>query len=214
MSDAVKPKEKLSAYERWELPHLGSNTMGNTSTRQKESKPALVLPTAAQLEEIQRQAHDEGYQAGFAEGTRAGHTEGAQRIAALFEAIEQAAQQTDQEVAQDLLNLSLEVARQMVQQSLSVHPEMLLNTIREAIGSLPHFNQAAHLVLHPDDAAMVRSSMAEQLSHTGWKIIEDTTIARGGARVKTAHSEIDATLENRWQRIVAALGQDSSWIQQ
>ena len=206
MSDAANPKKGLTAYERWEMPNFSSGGAGNAGTRQKGNKTGVILPTAIQLEEIQRQAHDEGYQAGYAEG--------AQRVAALLATMEQALQQTDQEISQDLLNLSLEVARQMVQQTLNVHPEILLNTIREAIASLPHFNQGAHLVLHPDDAVMVRASMGEQLSHTGWKIFEDANILRGGARVETAHSQIDATLANRWQRIVAAIGQDRSWIQE
>ena len=211
MSDPATPTEQLTAYERWELPNFGTNSMAataqpNSFESQNNDSPDIVLPTAAQLEEIQRQAHDEGYQAGYAEG--------AQRIAALLNSMEHALQQADQEIAQDLLKLSLEVARQMVQQTLKTHPEILLNTIREAINSLPHFNQGAHLVLHPDDAALVRTSMGEQLSHTGWKIFEDAQIARGGVRVETAHSQIDATLANRWQRIVAAIGQDSSWIQE
>jgi flagellar assembly protein FliH len=210
MSDSATPKEQLTAYERWELPSFGTTGSGNSGqsrahAREQGNRADIVLPTAVQLEEIQRQAHDEGYQAGYAEGT--------QRIAALLNALEQALQQADQAIAQDLLGLSLEVARQMVQQTLKVKPEVLLSVISEAIGSLPHFNQGAHLVLHPDDATMVRASIGEQLSHTGWKIYEDALLARGGARVETAHSQIDATLANRWQRIVAAIGQDSSWIQ-
>jgi flagellar assembly protein FliH len=201
MSNAAIPKEHGTSFERWEPTSFGA--IGKIK---KDQEPGVVLPTAMQLEEIQRQAHEEGYQAGFAEGS--------QRMTALLSAMEQALQQADQTIAQDLLTLSLEVARQMVQQALKTNPEILLNTIREAIGSLPHFNQGAHLVLHPDDAAMVRASMGEQLSHSGWKIFEDALIARGGARVETAHSQIDATLENRWQRIVASIGQDSSWIQE
>jgi flagellar assembly protein FliH len=206
MSNAATPKEELTAYERWEMPNFAQSGTGNAGARQKGNNAGIVLPTAVQLEEIQRQAHDEGFQAGYQEGS--------QRMAALLNTMEQALQQADQEIAQDLLKLSLEVARQMVQQTLKANPEILLNTIREAISSLPHFNQGAHLVLHPDDATMVRASMGEQLAHTGWKIFEDALIARGGARVETAHSQIDATLANRWQRIVAAIGQDSTWIQE
>ena len=208
MSDTAIPKQELTAYERWELPDFGATgRMGDASfIRHNKNKSGIVLPTAVQLEEIQRQAHDEGYQAGYAEGM--------QRFSALLNSMEQALQQADQEIAQDLLNLSLEVARQMVQQTLNTHPEILLNTIRAAISSLPHFNQGAHLVLHPDDASMLRAGMGEQLNHSGWKIFEDALIARGGVRVETAHSQIDATLANRWQRIVASIGQDSSWIQE
>ncbi len=206
MSDASNPTKELTAYERWELPNFGSTGISNAGIQQKADSDGIKLPTAAELEEIQRQAHDEGYQAGIAEGK--------QDIATLLNSMEQALQQADQEIAQDLLKLSLEVARQMVQQVIKTYPEILLNTISSAIASLPHFNQGAHLVLHPDDATIVRASMSEQLSHSGWKIFEDAQIARGGARVETAHSQIDATVANRWQRIVASIGQDSSWIQE
>ncbi len=211
MSDASNPNkdvtsnEPLATYERWEFTNFGSTAMSKTGKRQKADSDAIKLPTAAELEEIQRQAYDEGYQAGSAKGK--------QHIATLLNSMEQSLQRADQEIAQDLLNLAMEVARQMVQQVIKTNPEVLLNTISAAIASLPHFNQGAHLVLHPDDATMLRAAMGEQLSHSGWKIFEDAKITPGGARIETAHSQIDATLENRWQRIVAAIGQDSSWIQ-
>lgn len=205
MSDSDLPTDQSATYERLEFTNFGSGRSAFGSNKQEE-EPEFVLPTAADIEEIQRQAHEEGYQAGFAAGS--------QRIAALLNTLTQAMQQTDQEIAQELLNLSIEVARQMVQQELKIHPEILLNTIREAIGSLPHFSQGAHIVLHPEDAAMLRASMGEQLSHSGWKIFEDSLIERGGARIETAHSQIDATVANRWKRIVSSIGQDSSWIQE
>lgn len=210
MSDAARPKEQLTAYERWELPNLGVSGGKASASWLSKNKNEIELPTAAQLEEIQRQAHDEGYQAGLAEGI----AEGAKKIEALLKTLSDALQQADEDIAQELLDLALEVARQMVQQTLKTQPEILLNTIRAAITSLPHFNQGAHLVLHPDDAEIVRNSMGEQLTHTGWKVFEDVLIARGGARIETAHSQIDATLENRWQRIVAAIGQNSAWIRE
>ena len=137
MSNTATPKEKLTAYERWELPNFESSdktaqSKAPVAPKQNINEESVILPTAAQLEEIQRQAHYEGYQAGYAEG--------AQRVAAMMAAMEQALQQSDQAIAQDLLNLSLEVARQMVQQSLKTNPEILLNIIREAISSLPHFS--------------------------------------------------------------------------
>lgn len=203
MSNPPIPKGQASTYERLEFTNF---EQGMSFSKSGKNKQNIVLPTAAELEEIQRQAHEEGYQAGYAEG--------AQRITALLNALEQALQQTDHEIAQDLLNLSLEVAQKMVQQSLKTKPEILLNIISEAINSMPHFNQGAHLLLHPDDAALVRTNIGEKLNHSGWKIFEDPQIARGGVRVETAHSQIDATLENRWKRIVAAIGQDSTWLQE
>ena len=96
--------------------------------------------------------------------------------------------------------------------ALQVNPEIILKIVNDAINSLPHFNQNAHLLLHPDDAELVKNQMGEQLAHAGWKLFPDKRISRGGCRVETAHSHIDATTEMRWQRIVEAIGQDKSWM--
>ncbi len=209
MSDVLIPKEKLTAYERWELPSFdaggGIRVSGNPG--------GMKLPTASELEDIQRQAHDEGYQAGYAEGSHQASLE-TQQLASLVASMELALQEVDQQVTQSLLELALELAQQMLHQALKINPELLLEVIRDAISSLPHFNPGAHIVLNPADAEIVRARMGEQLAHSGWKIFEDAQIARGGARIETAHSQIDATLETRWKRITANMGQDSSWLQE
>ncbi len=205
MPDALTPKEQLTAYQRWELPAFDMVKVAGTP-------PPIGLPTAAQLENIHIQAHEEGYQTGYAEGIKQASTE-AQRITNMLESLNKELQQVDQRIAQDLLNLSLEIAKQMLQQALKIKPELLLNVVRAAINELPYFNQHAHLVLHTDDAELLRTSMGEQLLHTGWKIFEDSQIERGGCRVETAHSQIDATLPKRWQRVVASIGQDNAWLE-
>lgn len=196
MSDALTKEENLTAYQRWELPAFDL------------AQSTVALPTAAQLERIHQQAHEEGYRAGL---KQAGNE--AQRMAGMLNALDTALQQMDQEITQNLLDLALEIARQMLHQALAVKPELLLNVVRAAISELPHFNQNAHLVLHPADAELVRTRMGEQLSHSGWKIFEDAKMERGGCRVETLHSQIDATLATRWKRVTASIGQDSSWLE-
>lgn len=205
MSDAVTPKEHLTAYQRWELPAFDM-------VKKVSTAPEMDLPTAAQLEHIHIQAHEEGYQAGYAEGMKLAGTE-AQRMERMLESLNKELQQVDQQIAQDLLNLALEIAKQMIQQALKIKPELLLNVVRAAINELPYFNQNAHLVLHSDDALLLRTSMGEQLLHSGWKVFEDDQIERGGCRVETAHSQIDATLPKRWQRVVASIGQENAWLE-
>jgi len=203
----VSTTDKLSAWQRWELPafEAGSSLARN-----------IGLPTAAQLEKMQQLARDEAYQAGYAEGQQRGYAEGMQqafaekeRLAELMKLLET---QIDEEVTLELMGLSLDIAQQVLQQSLKVQPELLLIMVREAIGSLPVFNQAAHLILNPEDAAMVREHMGEQLNHSGWKILEDPRMARGDARLETANSQVDATIEARWNRVVTAMGQESKWL--
>lgn len=205
MSDILTPKEQLTAYQRWELPAFDLAKAGG-------GRSSAVLPTAAQIEQTHMQAHEEGYQAGYTEGGQRADKE-AQRMAQMMDELNQELQQIDQKIAQDLLELALEIAKQMLQQALKVKPELLLEVVNKAIHELPLFNQHAHLVLHPDDAGLVRARMGEQLSHIGWKIIESDQVGRGGCRVETAHSQIDATLATRWQRIAAAIGQNNTWLE-
>jgi flagellar assembly protein FliH len=68
------------------------------------------------------------------------------------------------------------------------------------------------LILHPDDATLVREQLGDQLSQSDWKIHEDAQIKRGGCRIEANGSEIDASMETRWQRIVATIGLEDGWL--
>jgi flagellar assembly protein FliH len=203
-SSPVIPREQLSVYQRWELNSFDA------------AKPcrngAAILPTVEQVERIYQQAREEGDAAGYQEGKQQAEAE-TQRLQALLSDLEPELQQFDQQVAQDLLTLSLDIAKQMLGHALKVRPELVLAIVQEAIQCLPHSTQHAHLILHPDDADLVRSRLGDQLSHSGCKIREDTRIGKGGCRIETGGSQVDATLPTRWHRILAAIGQDGSWLE-
>jgi flagellar assembly protein FliH len=216
MSDMI-PKESLTAYQRWELPTF------DPPKEELVEIPTATLPTAAEVEQMHQQAYDEGHQEGYdrgyAEGAKQAREEEQKardevlRLGGMIDALDKELQQVDQQVAQSLLDLSMELAKRMLLQALKVKPELLLNVVNEAISELPHFSHHAYLILHPADAELVRSRMGEQLDHTGWKILEDAKIECGGCRVETANSQIDATLATRWKRIVASIGQESAWLE-
>ncbi len=204
----VISKEQLTAFERWELASFDPRSGGKL---QNNAQNSAKLITVGELDNIRQQAHKEGQEEGYTAGIQQARNEAAQ-INALMQNLQEALNKLDEQVAQSLLDLSLEVARKMVLEVLQVKPEIILNIVSEAVSSLPHFNQNAHLVLHPDDADLVRKQMGEQLAHTGWKVFTDTQIKRGGCRVETAHSHVDATTEARWKNVVESIGQDKSWL--
>ena len=210
-------KEQLTAYQRWELVSFNTTDQEPTSP----DNPSIAPPVnsaeqiAAQLHEIRQQAQHEGYAAGM----QAGHAAGQQQVLAeteklkkLMQNLQVAINQIDEQLAQSLLDLSLEIAKKMLLEALQVQPEIILKIVSTAIGNLPHFNQNAHLVMHPIDAELVRKNMGEQLAQAGWKIFTDEQIEQGGCRVETAHSNIDATNPARWKHIVKSIGQDRSWL--
>ena len=172
-----------------------------------EALPALHLPTVAEVEHIHEQAHQEGYAAGYEEGTARGRLESL-RLATLVETLEQALARLDAEVADELLALSVEIARLMVRRELAHKPEGILDVAREALGQLPHSHALIHL--HPDDASLVRNYLGEQLGHAGHRIVEDGAIASGGCRIEAGGSQVDATLQTRWRRILHNLGREEA----
>ena len=212
---SVIPKEQQTAFERWELASF--------DPQPAEKTPDNTLATLAEIENLRLKARDEGYtqghEAGYAEGYAKSYTAGIQQaqldsaqIHALLQNLQEALNQVDEHLAQSLLNLSLEIGRKMTGEVLRVNPEIILKIVNDAINVLPHFNQNAHLILHPDDAELVKKQMGDQLAHSGWKIFTDIRIQRGGCRVETAHSQVDASTEARWKRVVEAIGLDKSWL--
>lgn len=206
MSNKIIPKEQLSAYQRWEMSALDEERV-----EKSRSVGDMLLPTAEGLEQLQAQAHSEGFAAGYQEGKIKALAD-AERMKHLVAGLDEAMQQFDQQIANDVLALALEIAKQMLRQALKVKPGLALNVVREAMNALPQASHHPTLILNPEDATLVRSFLESDLAHANWKIQEDSRIERGGCRIESANSEIDATMEARWRRVAESLGRDDNWL--
>ncbi len=209
--------DKNTDYERWTPPSLGS-TSSLTAARSAHSAtidadqpdPSLRWPTAGELEQIHNDAHREGYAAGYEEGTARVRMEAA-RLHTLFEQLEQALSDWNDGVAREVAELGIEIARQVIDQSLVINPQAVTEVVREAIAQLPQ--QHTSVFLNPEDATLVRTQIGEQLSHAGHRIFEDAALSRGGCRVEASGSQIDGTLETRWRRVVEPLTKNAQWVE-
>ena len=223
------PKENLTAYQRWEVaafdetgelpPTTSTETSNALAAPPPEQPPPLTLATAEEVERIYTEAQESGYEAGQSAGHAAGYDEGlaqarveAAQINTLLENLQQALLGFEQGVADQLLAVSIEIASQVLRQSLRIKPELLLPVVREAVAALPPHHGHPALFVHPGDAALVRSHLGEQLSHNNWRIIEDSRLEAGGCRVEIGASEVDATLETRWRRVIEAIGVSQDWL--
>ena len=114
------------------------------------------------------------------------------------------------EKADDLLALSMEIARQLVRQTVAAKPDVVLAVIREALDQMPLLHAAIRL--NPEDASLARLRAGDQLTHAGHRIHEDPKLKRGDVIIEAGGSHLDASLASRWRRVVEALGQDAPWI--
>jgi flagellar assembly protein FliH len=177
----------------------------------------IKLPTADEIDSMFEVARREGHALGYGEGRELGYQEGAAKageqasqLAALGSAFDEGLARIDGEIAEEITALAIEIARQVIRHSLADHPAAIVETVRTALQQLPQ-NQVA-IQLHPDDAALVREYLADQLEHGRHQLIEDDTLSRGGCRVRAINCEIDATLETRWRRVLETIGRgDTTW---
>ncbi len=252
--------EELAHAAPWQLPEvdaegdfaeaLAQDLADSSPPEEPPERVSPPVPTAEELEAMQRQAfeeaasagreagyregfdkgnqegykegYDKGFQQGYREGRDKGEAEGreaaraeAEKVLAeevgylqrLMDCLSQPLARLDEEVERELVSLAMAVARQLVRRELKTDPGQIVAVVREALSLLPLSQRTVTLVMHPDDAERVRQALHLDQVRVPWEIVEDPLITRGGCRVETDVSRIDATVETRLAAAVAtALG--------
>lgn len=193
-----------------------------------EGQNAQAGPTPEELERLREAARQEGfeqgrregYEVGHAEGREAGHREGEARgrksgeraMRPQIKALEQLLQglstpyaELDETMEQELVQLAMAVARHLVRRELRTDPSAVVAVLREALGALPSADRKVRLYLHPQDARVVRDALQVEELNRPWSVVEDPTLSRGGVRVETDTSRVDATLETRLNAVIASV---------
>lgn len=195
----------LTAWERWELASFDAESAPPAGHEQETGGAEM---DKAELERLREEARHQGHEAGYAEGQAAARAE-AQRLARAAAGLEQALAQLDQQVADELLALATEIARQVVREEISARPDIIVKVVHEALAQMPH--QHATIFLHPEDASLLRSYAGDALAHAGHRILEDSRLSPGDCVLESGSSQTDATLATRWKRVVETLGIASAW---
>lgn len=194
----MNPRDDPSAFDQWEIP-----------------APAAAPPpedTAAECARLRDSARAEGYAEGLAAGRAEAEAAGA-RLRQLAESFSDTLDNLDFRLADMVLELALDVARQVVAGELAARPERVLDVVNMALKQMAETSREARLLLHPDDAALVRPQLESVLDKTRLRVVEDARIARGGCLVETSQGDLDATLPARWRQVVQLLGSNLNWLE-
>jgi flagellar assembly protein FliH len=200
--------DSVASAAAWEPPNVGAGAAARPQGDVQEHKwregqgwTGAPMVTAKQIEQIQRQAYDEG----FAQGRAAGLAAVKPPIETVLKALDSPLGEFDEAVLQEIVQLVKAVSRQLVRRELKAEPGEIMAVVREALGALPSASRAAQLKLHPEDAKLVREALALSEGDRPWKIVDDPTQTRGGCRVETETSLIDASLETRLNAVISRL---------
>ena len=206
MESRVIHQEQLASCDAWQLVTL-------CDERRESRKPSSG--TVAQKLNIlkaakQREGYDIGYGQGRAEALKS-VAEQVARLQSIVSSVEGAGSLLEQQHAGDVLDLAIEIARQILRGELSARRDALLPVVREAMSALPDSSLRRRLILHPSDLDIVRAHLGEELKLGSWQVVEDHLIEPGGCRVLSAAGEVDATLGTRWQRVLLTLNRTQAW---
>lgn len=183
----------------------------------KEDPDAVPQLTAEEIQAVIDKAYAEGHDSGFKDGYSKGRSladsENADEklaLQALAQKFSAAIVAKNIAICDDVLNLSLAIAKSMIQSEIKINPDIIKTIIGQATKKFIDATQLK-LSVHPDDAVIVRQYLQDELSAMQWHLIENLEIDRGGCVVETAQNAIDASNEVRWKAITESLGKNLDW---
>ncbi|MDZ4299254.1 MAG: flagellar assembly protein FliH [Moraxellaceae bacterium] len=199
-------------WERWQAPRVAE--AASSAQRPRSSNDVKTSPShntsvmsPAELAQIRQQAREEAWQQGLEEGRKAGQQElekAANRWHHIMDELTQPLAQSSQQVGDELTLLALAIAKQVIKTEIKAQPKQIIELVSEALKALPSATKSIQVVLHPDDARVVKQALQTN-TESSWKIEEDRQITVGGCVVKSDSARIDERVEARIERVVASL---------
>jgi flagellar assembly protein FliH len=170
--------------------------------------------------EAQKIGHDEGFQAGHREGYEKGLAEAralgnaeAQRLQQLVNEFTASVQALDAQIADSVVDLALNIARQVIRSTFVIAPEKVVETVRDILQADTNSDTLMYLRLHPEDMALLKRHLSDDPRLHKWHLEPDERIERGGCIAETSLGDIDATLKTRWERVAGTLSDHAPWIE-
>jgi len=195
MSEPAAPEAGPNA-QRWDLPSVEGGAV---------PRPGAKGVNVMHLTLVEREAWQHGYKDGHVEGVRKGEAELAKRIAevdvkiaaleAIIGTLARPLEDLDAAVETELTRLALTVGKHLARRELRIDPTQIIGIIRHSVSLLPLSARNIRIHLHPDDAAIVREKLAPASGQQEWVLAEDPLMARGGCRLTTDNSSVDARFE-------------------
>lgn len=164
----------------------------------------LISRAKEEANSIREAAAKEGYQQGIDAAK--------QDIESLKEAIEdffRAKQDVYDEIAPDILEISLDIAKKIIKKEMSENPKILLENIKGILKGLSKEESKIVLKVNPSQAEMLKQEMPEAVAMAGLEakviIMPDEDTMEGGCMLTTDNGVIDATIETQLTIISEAL---------
>ncbi len=177
---------------------------------------------------------EEGHKQGLLEGQEEVQ-QILKRFEQIIKFLTEPVEQVNLQVEEELLQLAMATAKQIIRREIHADPGQIIAVIKEGIAALPSGASKIKVFLHPADAEIARDNLklaAQQNSANNsasystnnstnnstsyneknndhdepvWRVIEEPVLTRGGCRIESESSRIDASIETRVAEIAAQI---------
>ena len=176
------------------------------------SGPAEPTPPAPyDLEQIRAAVERDAFAKGYAQGERAGAEAAATRGEGMLRRLKDTLEELTtlradmlRRTERQMVQLSLAIARRVVQRELSLDRAVLVGMARAAIDRLGD-HASATIRLHPDDYAAVASSLPSSDEQPRVRVEADPVVSRGGCFVQSDFGFMDVTPAAQFEELARAL---------
>src|SRR5690606_31952592 len=128
-----------------------------------------------------------------------------QALVTALEGLSRPLAQIDDCVHEQIALLAMRVARAVVRRELRTDPSQIIAVVRDTVALLPTATRGPRVMLHPEDARLVRERVVPSGPEAGWSIVDDPVLARGDCRVQTDYAQVDARVETRLNEALTVL---------
>jgi flagellar assembly protein FliH len=200
--------EQFGQLRTWSAPLIDGDVAPGRRGARREREPDAG---SVALEKARQEAREAGHAAGLAaarqeiEARLAALDTQAATLSRMLESLSRPLAQLGEEVHGQIARLATGIARALLRRELKMDPAQVIGIVRDTVALLPASTQGVRVVLHPEDAALVRERLAAPLSGQSWAIAEDPVLSRGDCRVVSEYAQVDARMETRLSDALAAL---------
>ena len=197
MSDA----ENISDCTEWIFPDFGDVPKATVKKSTNQG-----LPTADDVEQIYQEARKEGFENGYSAGIDSARHEidtTINKMNGFMQILEEPYKHISDDVVDSIKKIAILIAAQIVRREISTDEKNIIAAINKSLSLVDEIKKPLTIHVNPSDI----STVTEYLEHMegNAKFIEDVTITRGGCRIVTSQSIIDATIESQITEIAATL---------
>ncbi|EGA71354.1 flagellar assembly protein H [Vibrio sinaloensis DSM 21326] len=152
------------------------------------------------------EGHQEGVEAGKLEGVASGQEFIQQQVQTFVGLANQFAQPLElmnAQVEKQLVDMVLTLVKEVVHVEVQTNPQVILDTIKQSVESLPISGHSITLKLHPDDVEIIRSSYGEEeLDFRNWTLMSEPALNRGDVQIEAGESSVNYRMEERIRSVI------------